>query len=249
MSQTLTHYIGSGQVHIREKAAGKPFEFLGNVSKLAIAFDESKKEITDFTNPGGGVADSVTKISSATGELTSHTLSSANIAKAIRGDQEVLAAGDPITDEVHPSTGIAGEFIGFDHLYDASQAVTVKKNDDTPLTLGSDYELTPNGLKVSDGGGIDGTGIKVSYTALGEVTVQMLTNSGKEYELYFDGLNEADSGNPVQVVIHRIKFSPVGGLDFIGEDFGELALSFDMLADSTITGTGKSKYARVTMKA
>jgi len=240
-------YLGSGNVYLREKGSGDPFLPVGNCSALNFAFEEDKKTLTDYRNPGGGIADSVTRITGATGNMTTHTLSARNLAKALRADVSAVV-GAAIVDEAHTSAGVEGEFIPFDHPRDSSQPLTVKDSADTALTEDVDYTVSAGGIVVIGGGGIDDQGVKLSYQSAGADVVEMLTNSGKEYVMLFEGLNEANSGKAVKIVIHRVKFSPASGMDWLGDDFAELPLSFDMLADNSITAAGKSKYAKVSFE-
>lgn len=87
-----------------------------------------------------------------------------------------------------------------------------------------------------------GLPITVAYTKNPSEVVQALTTSALEYRLIFDGLNEADLGNPFFVQAHRIKFGVTAGLSMIADDFGALEIKFDVLKDSTISGTGISQY-------
>lgn len=238
-------YLGSGDIYLRERGTANPLLPVGNCSVLNFAFEEDKKTLPDYRNPGGGVADSVTRITGATGNMTTHTLSARNLAQALRAAITAVV-GSAIVDEPHSSAGIDGEFIPFDFAYDKDETVTVKTTGDLALVAGTDYNLANGGIIVIGGGGIDDTGVKLTYQSLAQDVVEMLTNSGKEYELHFDGLNEANSGKAVHIVIHRLKFSPASGMDWLGDDFAELPLAFDMLADESITALGKSKYAKVT---
>jgi hypothetical protein len=92
-----------------------------------------------------------------------------------------------------------------------------------------------------------GVAIAVGYTNLAVDVVEAMTNSGDEFEMVFDGLNEAESGKPVVVTAHRIKWSPTSGLGFIGDEFGELPLEGSVLSDAAITGAGLSRFFKVAM--
>ncbi|MFQ3230861.1 hypothetical protein [Reinekea sp.] len=241
----LKSYIGSGRVYLKERGTTDPLLPVGNVSSLAFAFEEDKKTLADHQNPGGGVADSVSRITGATGNMNTNTINSRNMAMALRADVTTVA-GTTITDELHNSAGVHDEFIPFNFPYDKAQTVTVKSSADLALVEGTDYQLSNGGIIVMGGGSIDQLGVKLSYTSLGADVVEMLTNSGKEYELHFDGLNEADSGRAVQIIIHRLKFSPASGMDWLGDDFAEMPLEFDLLSAGNIVAAGKSQYVKVT---
>lgn len=238
-------YIGKGTIYLREFGASNGLQPIGNVSALGVSFEEEKKTLKNYKNASGGNANVLSSITGMTASLTMHDYSAENMALALRGSVTAIAAG-AVTDEAHETTGTGGELIPFDFTYDKSQSVTVTLTAGGACTEGTDYNLTPNGLTVIGAGAIDASGIKVTYTkAPGEV-MEALIGSGKEFELFFDGLNEAQSGKAVGINMHRIKFSPAQGLGFISDEFAEIALDFEVLSDSTINAQGISQYMKVT---
>lgn len=120
------------------------------------------------------------------------------------------------------------------------------------LVAGEDYSLSTTGIIPLAGGDLDdedGIDIVVAYTKHPAYVIEAMTSSGDEWELLFEGLNEAETDRPVVVELHRVKFSPVSGLTMIQEDtsFGNLPMTISVLADPAIVGAGLSKYMRVTM--
>lgn len=116
---------------------------------------------------------------------------------------------------------------------------------------GTDYQVGKAGIYILStatrfAGGLP---ITVAYTKNAAEIVQALVSSSTEYNLFFDGLNEVDSGNAFYVKIHRIKFGVTAGLDMIGDEFGALEVKFDVLQDTTISGTGISQYLKITQVA
>lgn len=116
---------------------------------------------------------------------------------------------------------------------------------------GTDYEVGKAGIFILSTASRFALGlpITVAYTKNPAEIVQALVSSSTEYTLQFDGLNEVDSGNPYYVKIHRIKFGVTAGLDMIGDDFGALEVKFDVLQDTTISGTGISQYLKIAQVA
>lgn len=92
-----------------------------------------------------------------------------------------------------------------------------------------------------------GLPVKASYTRNPQWVIEALVNSGTEYELIFNGLNENDGSNPIRKRFYRVKFSPTSGLSSIGDDFGKLDMTAAVLEDPTITGAGLSKYVKTQM--
>ena len=90
---------------------------------------------------------------------------------------------------------------------------------------------------------------KVTYTSQDAFTIEGITRSAVDYELFFSGFNDADNGKPVTVKCHKIKFSPSQALELISADFGALPLTAEVLADDSIIATDLSKYLVVNMAA
>ena len=86
-----------------------------------------------------------------------------------------------------------------------------------------------------------------STLASGTDTIQALVNAAKEYDVVFNGLNEARSGKAVTFHGFRWKMGPAATIDLIGNDFGKLDLTGKLLADQTITTAGLSKYFVMTV--
>ncbi len=115
---------------------------------------------------------------------------------------------------------------------------------------GTDYEVRGGGLFVLAGAVMAG-GVPwaISYTKAAADVVQALTSSGKEYELIFDGLNEARSGKRTRVTAFRVKPGALQSLGLIGEDYAGLEVSAELLQDSTKVGAAISKYFKVEIEA
>lgn len=220
---------------------------IGNCSTLENSFDEEKQEQPNYMTPGGGNANVVSKISSFSGSLTMHDYTPQNLAYALRGTVTSVTSG-AVADEAQPSFGVDGELIKVDFPIDHTAAVTAKLANDTALSEGVDFNVTSTGIVVIGAGAIDAAGVKISYTKAAGAIMEALVSSGQEFRMIFDGLNEAKSGDPVSIVYHRVKFSPASGLSFIGSEFGEIPLSFDVVADPTKVG-GLSQYMTIAQAA
>lgn len=92
-----------------------------------------------------------------------------------------------------------------------------------------------------------GLPIKTSYTRNAQWIIEALVNSGTEYELIFNGINENDSSNPIRKRFYRVKFSPTSGLSSLGDDFAKLDMTAAVLANTSITGAGLSQYVKTQM--
>lgn len=117
----------------------------------------------------------------------------------------------------------------------------------TTLVAGTDYDIQSGGLTVTSGATIDGETWNVSYTKTAADVVEAMVASGKEYEIFFDGLNEARSGKAVTVAVHRCKLGALKSLGLLGQDYASLELSGKLLKDTTKNGTTVSQYFKVQM--
>ncbi|WP_257286402.1 hypothetical protein [Endozoicomonas sp. SESOKO1] len=243
MSTVDRSFIGAGSIYLKPADDSAPLLPVGNVSEFKFSFEEDKKELKNYLG-GGGNRNTISRISTISASLTATDFTASNLAMALRGSVEAASTA-AVSDELHASHGVPGEFIPFDKIPNTAQPVTVKDSLDTTLTAGDDYELTKSGIKVLEGGTIDNMGIKVSYTPLASNMVQALIDSGKEFVLFMEGLNDAQDGKAFNIRVHRVKFSPVQNLDFISDDFASIPLELDVLADASITGSGLSTFMQI----
>lgn len=245
--QTQVSYIGKGEVFIQKRGtAGAKMVPIGNCSALQFGIAEEKKKLNDYTRTGGGLLDSLTMIQSVTASMSVSNLSPENLALATRGTTSAVASAT-VTDEAHADI-LLGSLIRLAKVPDVTATVTVKKGA-TVIASAGNWEINGAGLWIAAAPAdlLANDGITVSYTALAGDVVQAMTTSNEEYTLIFSGLNEARSGKPVIVTVHRLKFSPAASLDWIADDFGQLKMSADVLADATVTGSGLSKYLKIEM--
>ena len=242
-------YLGKGTIYVEEIGGTTGLISIGNCSNLDIALNEDKKEQKDYEEAGGAVVDSVSRIDSVTASVTALSLDSGNVALALRG-LVTARASQAVTSEAHAAVR-HGALVPFIFMPDTTVApVITNTGGSTTYTADSDYVVKNNGILIlSDGTIGDGTDIEVNYTRLKSNEVEALTASGKEYRVFFDGLNEADSGRPVALTCHRVKFNPTQALAMISDDFGNLPLTFDILKSESITGAGLSKFMKIQLAA
>lgn len=84
-------------------------------------------------------------------------------------------------------------------------------------------------------------------TAGGVATIEALTSGAKIFKMEFEGVNEAATGKTVTVTVHRAKIGAAQGLGFIGDDFGALEITGEVLIDTSIVGAGLSQFFKVEM--
>lgn len=118
------------------------------------------------------------------------------------------------------------------------------------LEADTDYTLSGSGIVFDEAARItDGESFEVDYTKLAGNVIEALTTGSQEYELVFEGLNEARSGKPVTVQVYRLKLKPSQALPLIGDDFATLEMTGKLLVDTSKTGAGISQYFKTKLAA
>lgn len=78
-------------------------------------------------------------------------------------------------------------------------------------------------------------------------TIEALTTGAQTFLMTFEGVNEAATGKTVTVTVHRAKIGAAQGLGFIGDEFGALEITGEVLIDTSIVGAGLSQFFKVEM--
>lgn len=230
--------IGKGVIHLDGRA-------VGNGSLFSNQVEQEKKELQDFTSSGGGLYNSVSRISAVRFAMTLHDYSPENMAMALRGTTAADAQAT-VTDE-SITTGTALDLlIETAKLIDTAQTVTVTSDPaGTTYTEGTDYTVSAAGITVLSGGTMAvSTGYLVDYESLEGDKIQALVNSGSEYVIILDGVDESHSGAPFKVKIHRAKPDAAEEMVWVGDEFAELAIVGDCLKDTTISSPS-SQYIEI----
>ncbi len=119
----------------------------------------------------------------------------------------------------------------------------------TSLVADTDYQVRTGGIMVFTSATIAGETWTVGYTKAAVERMEALTSSGKEYELLFEGLNEARSGKRTIVRAYRVKAGALANLSLIGEDYGAAECTGKLLKDTTKTGNGVSQYFKIDVES
>lgn len=238
-------YLGSGKVYLREVGGTAGLVEVGNCSALNFSVTEETKELKDYTQPGGGTYNEVKRISSVECQMTVHDLNATNLARALYGTATVTSSGT-VTDESH--TGVQkGDFVPTTYM---PSAITTVKVGASTKTAGTDYEVRNGGIYIIAAGSIaNNDTVLITYTKAAADVVQALTSSGKEYELLFDGLNEARSGKMTRVNAYRVKIGALANLGLIGDEYAAMEVTGKLLKDTSKTGAGVSQYFKIEVQA
>jgi hypothetical protein len=241
MDTSYYPYLGSGKIYARVAGTATGRMELGNASKLELAVKEDKQKLKDYTKPGGGTYASVTRVDSVTLNMTLHDLNKTNVARAVFGSEAVVT-GAAVLDEV--LVAYKGAMCPLAHPAPTAVVVTNTAGT-TTYVADTDYEVRPGGLFIPSTSAItDGQSLKVDYSFETYNKVEALTTGAQTLELFFEGLNEANSGKPVLVDVWRAQLSPTKALALLGEKFADLEVEAEVLKDSSKTGAGISQYFR-----
>lgn len=245
MAITDASYIGKGRIFLQPYGGASAGFEIGNCSALTLSAAEDVKELMNFKSSGGGKANTVRRISGVTLAMTLHDINADNLSLAAFGSKTTVTAGT-VTNET--KAAYVGTLCATDYLIDTSASVTVTGPSSTPaFTEGTHFEKTAAGVLIlaAPGGWTSGQNIEIDYTKKAGSVVEALTASAQEYKLVFSGLDEAQSGKPVVVVVHRFKPGPLQNFGLISDDFAGVEITGEVLADATITTAGLSQYFKV----
>lgn len=111
----------------------------------------------------------------------------------------------------------------------------------------TDYEVRTAGIFITEDGLIaDEDALFVDYSYAAQDVVEAMISAAQEYELLFEGLNEARSGKASIVRVWRGRFGAAKNISLIGDDYASLELTGSALAD-TSKPTGRSQYFQATI--
>jgi hypothetical protein len=230
-------FIGGGKLHIDGR-------FVGNVPQLDLNFEVDPKELKDSTTPGGGLYNSLERISSVGFSFAFSDYNAENLAMALYGSSTAVASA-VITDESITSPSALNRFVKTASLIDLTETYSVTSDPaGTTYVADVDYVASAGGILFVANIPVD-TALLVNYTSLGIDLVQALVNSGMEHNFVFDGFNDAQSGTPVVVDIFRAKPSPAAGIPLISDDFVANSVTGKILKDTTKIAVGESQYFTV----
>lgn len=236
-------YIGSGKVYMEEFGSDNGLEFIGNVTALNFVVNEDTREMKDHTQPGGGTYNEVRRIESVEFSLNMAELSPENLAKAALGANTAVSGGTVDVGTPENVTAKLDKLVPFEHPPTAGTIVVKDETDTTTYVAGTDYDDSPAGIIPKTGGAIVAEDtLHVSYTYGAYDVVQAMVAAGKEFRLYFEGLNEARSGKQVRLDMFRGRPGAANQLDWISDDYAQMEVTGKVLKDTSKSGAGISQY-------
>lgn len=104
------------------------------------------------------------------------------------------------------------------------------------------HDLSPENLAMALFGTVD-----IDSNTPTKATIEALTTGAQIFEMVFEGVNEAATGKTVTVTLHRAKIGAAQGLGFIGDDFGALEITGEVLIATSIVTAGLSQFFKIEM--
>lgn len=230
----------------------KPTDFVGLVSSAQESIETSELRLNDTTNPLGGVYDSLAKIERFTLSINFREINARNLANLLYADVSEVPSTTVTEEEIVVGVGQTTAL--------SKMPLTVSKVVDEATGLvefdeGVDWRMTGAGIEVIAGsalataitGAVGEYSVLVDYTSANHSAIEMITNSGKEWYLLFEGSNAVGTQGRVNQHYWRVKFQPAENRDVIGnEDFMGMQATCEVLRDdSRATGPTKSAYGRM----
>jgi hypothetical protein len=242
-------YIGAGNILIREYGSAAPLVEIGNCSKLTLTHGESVKKLRNFRRTGGGTNKEVRRLEDIEMNYAFHDFTPENFARALRSDTTAIVAGTSTDEELVAYKG------GYTSAAKIINAITSVKSIGgvTTYDVGDDYELRDGMLYIPAGSAIvdpvaGAANVEITYTYLAQSRVEAFTNTAKDYEIVFMGLNEAQSGKRSRITCRKVSGGVLKEMSAIGEEFGVGDVSGALQADNTITDPDESPYYKIEME-
>ncbi|WP_443191401.1 phage tail tube protein [Pseudomonas indica] len=250
MARTVETFVVGGIIKMRESGTGGPFTDAGLASTYQQTHETTELRLENTRTPLGGTFDKLDKVTSMNLAINFREFNTMNLSNLLWAD---------ITEV--PSAAVTAEVqivqVGKTTMLDKMPlTITTVVDDATGLEEFDediDFKMTGAGIEVLEGsalataiGSSTDYKVRVTYTCAAYDEIEALTNSGKEWEILFEGANAVGTKKRVNNLYFRCKFGPAESLDWISvEDFMGMQATCEVLADDTRIGGGLSQYMKV----
>ncbi|MGV0954581.1 MAG: hypothetical protein ACOYBR_09740 [Fluviibacter sp.] len=238
-----------------------PYLFLGNVTAFSIDATVNTQTVEDMTSAAGGNACQYSEVADPVVNMDVTCLDPDNMAKAFAAQSTSIAAATAVVQTTNVRA--KGAFIpfmknGMAITNAVPSSVVVKAGPiatEVTLIAGTDYEATAGGVLILDSSPnlpafpavvapatiTAGVEIEITFDHGAVSLLDILTQSGQEYALIFDGANAAAGGAPFNGHLFRVKPRPATGIPFLSKEIARWSMTADILPDGCQTGAG-SRY-------
>lgn len=195
-------------------------------------------------NVGDGTIASVVVNAAAVGDYTVSLTSPT--AFSVTGP-DAAGIGGGVVGEPFNAGGLTFTLAAGSTPFGSGDSFTIKVVAGTEMEAGIDYLLTAYGLQITANSRIGGGGISADYSRIEASVVEVFKGAAGEHSLHFAGLNDAQSGEPYDATLHRVKFKTIAELPLSGTEYVGLAVTFECLQDYTRTGADLSQFYTLRM--
>ncbi len=215
---------------------------VGNVTNMVQTIETETKTVPSRAQ-GGGNHDTYTLIKSIKVVLGLSDFDDDNMARALQAIKVDIVAGVMPMETVKAAKG---GVVAMPYLVNTEVAATVTDKDAVQtFAAGTDYILTTYGVEILESGAIDDAEeIEITATALATTALEVLAGQPLVMNMVAEVVNLANN-TPLMVEYYKFKTSPMTNFSPLTDDFGELSLEGEVLADNT-RGGDKSAFMRVT---
>lgn len=229
--------LGAGELFFKRSDVDQGFQHLGNCSSFQTSFEDDVREMTNRMTKSLGTYRKA--LASRKGRLviTGHEFSLKNQALVTMGTISALAqSASSVTAEVLATTAQAVEGATYQTAFRNISSVVLKQSA-TTLILNDDYiikDATLGLITILVGGGqwTDGVQIDADYSYAADTSPTI--RGGDTANIYGTLLFKGDpaAGPTMDITIWNISIEPEGGLEYIGDDWGDWTLNAEILDDS-----------------
>lgn len=236
-------FKGVGTVYARRLSLADAIRRdLGDVEQLKFAHRSNSTTWKQHKRPGGGNLARLDNLEGIDLSVQMQEWLPENLAMVLQGKVVELDA-ETVTGE---AIVLAPGGLSLTKFPGATNITLTKTSGSTPIPL-SAVEVSAAGVKVPENSTeiTAPTPATIAYTSTKATRIEPIVQAGEEYELVFDGLNEATSGRPVIVIVYRWKAPPADELALIdAENPGKLLSKGEVLADAS-RPSGESPFYRI----
>ena len=248
----MAYFSGQGKVLIGKATDGKAgaLRYVGNCPALQV---ELSTETTEHKESHSGQR--LTDMRLVTAKMASITVTledftRENLALGLYGTA-AQTAGASVTDEALPAGLKSGDLVRLAHPGISAVSVKTRGATTNTLTAGTDYEVhsaNHGSLKILKDIAATAQPLKVSYTHRSYENVTMFDAASTDNWVRFEGLNTADSNEPVLIELYRVSFDPLANLGAISDELLQMELKGSALYDSSKVGdTQLGQFGRVVL--
>lgn len=255
---TSEYFSGQGIVMIATKdgTSGDALGFtpIGNVTDLSLSTEISKDEHKESSSGSRAVDLTLSTETNVTFSASLESMSSDNLAYALRGTKAAVAAGSVVAG---PGAGTAklGKIGPTGHIQITSLLITnvaavltyvLGDNYTVDEASGSYYLMTTAEQTAASAANLiaEDEVLEVGYSFADQVTTDALTGASEVRWIRFEGLNTAKDNEPVVVDIFKMEADLLSELSLISDEVNSFDLTGTVLSDATrVSG---SKHFKVT---